>query len=109
MATRRIVLTTLAGLVLSACVAGGPAWGADYNGPLIDAHSHVPNATAIDAYVAAMKRHNVLKVVLLGVGGLQKDDPAWLSAASRKYPDRVVAGLPLADPTSERAVSQLEL
>jgi len=109
MATRRIVLSTLAGLVLNAWLAGGPAWGADYNGPLIDAHSHVPNATAIDAYVAAMKRHNVLKVVLLGVGGLQKDDPAWLSAASRKYPDRVVAGLPLADPTSESAASQLEL
>src|SRR3989441_7236905 len=87
----------------------GPAWGADYGGPLIDAHSHVPNATAIDAYVAAMKRHNVLKVVLLGVGGLQKEDTAWLTAASRKYPDRVVAGLPLADPTPESAVSQLEL
>src|SRR5678816_2327003 len=53
MATRRIVLSTLTGLVLSAWLAGGPAWGADYNGPLIDAHSHVPNATAIDAYVAA--------------------------------------------------------
>jgi predicted TIM-barrel fold metal-dependent hydrolase len=69
----------------------------------------VPNATAIDAYVAAMKRHNVVKVVLLGVGGLQKDDTAWLTAASKKYPDRVVAGLPLPDPTSESAASQLEL
>lgn len=90
-------------------LAGAPAWGADYGGPLIDAHSHVPNATAIDAYVAAMKRHNVVKVVLLGVGGLQKDDTAWLTAASKKYPDRVVAGLPLPDPTSESAASQLEL
>ncbi|PYN17141.1 MAG: hypothetical protein DME05_05955 [Candidatus Rokuibacteriota bacterium] len=85
------------------------AWGADYTGPLIDAHAHVSSATAIDAYVAAMKRHNVLKVVLLGVGGLQKEDTAWLTAASKKYPDRVVAGLPLADPTSESAASQLEL
>jgi predicted TIM-barrel fold metal-dependent hydrolase len=85
-----------------------PGWGADYTGPLIDAHSHVPNATAIDAYVAAMKRHHVVKVILLGVGGVQKDDPAWLRAASQKYPDRVVAGLPLADPTSESAAGQLQ-
>jgi predicted TIM-barrel fold metal-dependent hydrolase len=56
-----------------------------------------------------MKRHNVLKVVLLGAGGLQKDDTAWLTAASRKYPERVIAGLPLPDPTSESVVSQLEL
>jgi predicted TIM-barrel fold metal-dependent hydrolase len=106
---RRVAPGTLVGLVLSVLVAGAPAWGADYNGPLIDAHSHLPSSTAIDAYVAAMKRHNVLKVVLLGVGGPQKEDTAWLTAASRKYPDRVVAGLPLPDPTSEDAVSQLEL
>lgn len=106
---RRVAPGTLVGLVLSLLLAGAPAWGADYNGPLIDAHSHLPSSTAIDAYVAAMKRHNVLKVVLLGVGGLQKEDTAWLTAASRKYPDRVVAGLPLPDPTSEDAVSQLEL
>jgi predicted TIM-barrel fold metal-dependent hydrolase len=106
---RRVAPATLVGLVLSVLLAGAPAWGADYNGPLIDAHSHLPSSTAIDAYVAAMKRHNVLKVVLLGVGGLQKEDTAWLTAASRKYPDRVVAGLPLPDPTSEDAVSQLEL
>jgi predicted TIM-barrel fold metal-dependent hydrolase len=90
-------------------LAAGPARGADYGGPLIDAHSHVPNATAINTYVAAMKRHNVVRVVLLGVGGLQKDDTIWLTAASKKYPDRVVAGLPLPDPTSETAASQLEL
>jgi predicted TIM-barrel fold metal-dependent hydrolase len=109
MRTRRIVVSAFAGLLMSLLPAGAPAWGADYGGPLIDAHSHVPNATAIDAYVAAMKRHNVVKVVLLGVGGLQKDDTAWLTAASKKYPDRVVAGLPLPDPTSESAASQLEL
>src|SRR5262245_34288202 len=51
---------------------------AEYQGPIVDAHSHVPNATAIDAYVAAMKKHNVTKVVLLGVGGVQKDDVAWI-------------------------------
>jgi predicted TIM-barrel fold metal-dependent hydrolase len=106
---RRIVPSLLAGLLVNVLISGAPVWGADYGGPLIDAHSHLPNATAIDAYVAAMKRHNVLKVVLMGVGGLQKDDTAWLTAASKKYPDRVVAGLPLPDPTSESAVSQLEL
>ncbi|PYN74665.1 MAG: hypothetical protein DMD96_29600 [Candidatus Rokuibacteriota bacterium] len=96
-------------VVWGAVLRMGPAWGADYGGPLIDAHSHVPNATAIDAYVAAMKRHNVVKVVLLGVGGLQKDDTIWLTAAGKKHPDRVVAGLPLPDPTSESAASQLEV
>jgi hypothetical protein len=50
---------TLALLVALALV--GPAAAADYTGPLIDAHSHLPDATAIDAYVAAMKRHNVRK------------------------------------------------
>ena len=106
---RHSVLSGLASLLVGLVASVAPGWGADYGGPLIDAHSHLPNSTAIDAYVAAMKRHNVLKVVLLGVGGLQKDDTAWLTAASKKYPDRVVAGLPLPDPTSESAVSQLEL
>jgi predicted TIM-barrel fold metal-dependent hydrolase len=106
---RQIVWGVMASLLILAAASHRPVWGADYGGPLIDAHSHLPNATAIDAYVAAMKRHNVLKVVLLGVGGLQKEDTAWLTAASKKYPDRVVAGLPLPDPTSESAVSQLEL
>ncbi len=104
----RLARGALAGLVVGLLVSGAPGWAADYSGPLIDAHSHLPNSTAIDAYVAAMKRHNVVKVVLLGAGGLQ-NDTAWLTAASRKYPDRVIAGLPLPDPTSESAVSQLEL
>ncbi len=85
-----------------------PAAAADYAGALIDAHSHVPNATAIDAYVAAMQRHNVTKVVLLGVGGVQKDDPAWIAAAAKKYPDRVVPALPLPDPMAEGAAAGLE-
>jgi predicted TIM-barrel fold metal-dependent hydrolase len=95
--------------VVSTLLSIEPGWSADYTGPLIDAHSHVPNATAIDAYVAAMKRHHVVKVVLLGVGGVQKDEATWLRAASQKYPDRVVASLPLADPMSEGAASQLGL
>jgi predicted TIM-barrel fold metal-dependent hydrolase len=72
---------------------------AEYAGPIVDAHSHVPNATAIDAYVAAMKKHNVTRVVLLGVGGVQKDDVAWIGAAAKKHPGVVVPGAPVADPS----------
>ena len=105
-ARKRLYVALATGLVLFA--GGGPALAADYAGALIDAHSHLPNATAIDAYVAAMKRHNVTKVVLLGVGGAQKDDVAWITAAARKYPDRVVAGQPLPDPTAAPAASRLD-
>ena len=89
-------------------LAAGPARAAEYAGPLIDAHSHLPNAKAIDAYVEAMKRHNVAKVVLLGVGGVQKEDTAWIAAAARKYPDRVIAAVPLSDPTDDTAAARLE-
>lgn len=85
-----------------------PALAADYTGPLIDAHAHVPNATAIDAYVAAMKRHDVRRVLLLGVGGVQKDDPAWIAAAVRKYPDLVLPAAPVADPTAPDAAARLD-
>lgn len=85
-----------------------PAGAGEYTGPLIDAHSHVPNAVAVDAYVEAMTRHNVSKVVLLGVGGLQKDDATWLAAAAKKYPNRVIPGLPLPNPSSETAARQLD-
>lgn len=88
-------------------IAVGQA-AAEYTGPLIDVHSHVPNGTAIDAYVAAMKRHNVARVVLLGVGGVQKDDAVWLAAAAKKYPDRVVPGVPVPDPTSDGAAARLD-
>jgi predicted TIM-barrel fold metal-dependent hydrolase len=98
--------------LVAALLLGSPwvpgAGAADYAGPLIDAHSHLPSAAAIDAYVAAMKRHDVSKVVLLGVGGLQKNDPALIASATRKYPDRVVPGVPLADPTRDDAAGTLE-
>jgi predicted TIM-barrel fold metal-dependent hydrolase len=101
----------LCSLVVAALVLGlavAPVTAADYAGPLIDAHSHVPSAAAIDAYVAAMKRHDVRRVVLLGVGGVQKDDPAWIAAAARKYPDRVIPGLPVTDPTAPDAAMRLD-
>ena len=75
------------------------ALAAEYQGPIVDAHSHVSSATAIDAYVAAMKRHNITRVVLLGVGAVQKEDVAWIEAAAKKYPGIVVPGAPVADPS----------
>jgi predicted TIM-barrel fold metal-dependent hydrolase len=94
--------------VLLALFAPATPAAAEYAGPIVDAHSHVPNATAIETYVAAMKRHNVVKVVLLGVGGAQKHDAAWIATAVRKHPDRVVAGQPVPEPTSPQAAAQLE-
>ena len=81
------LIVPLLAIVTLAAVASA-AHAADYAGPLIDAHSHVSSAGAIDAYVAAMKRHDVRKVVLLGVGGVQKNDPAWIAAAGKKHGDR---------------------
>jgi predicted TIM-barrel fold metal-dependent hydrolase len=95
-------------VLAAALLVPATAGAADYDGPLIDAHSHLPSAKAIDAYVAAMKRHNIVKVVLLGVGGVQKDDEAWIAAAARKYPDLVVVAQPVPDPTSEGAAEKLE-
>jgi predicted TIM-barrel fold metal-dependent hydrolase len=98
-------VATLALLVALA----GPAAAADYTGPLIDAHSHLPDATAIDGYVAAMKRHNVRKVVLLGVGGVQPDEAEWIDVAVKKYPDLVTAGVRVPDPTNMAAAGQLDV
>jgi predicted TIM-barrel fold metal-dependent hydrolase len=100
--------TLVTAVLLAALTAAAPAGAADYAGPLVDAHSHLPNATAVDAYAAAMKRHKIVKVVLLGVGGVQKDDAAWLAAAAKKYPDLVVIGQPVADPTSPQAAARLD-
>jgi predicted TIM-barrel fold metal-dependent hydrolase len=102
------MLRALVTALLLALAAAGPARAGDYTGPIIDAHSHVPNAGAIDAYVAAMKRHGVVKVLLLGVGGVQKNDVAWLTAAARKYPDRVVVAQPVPEPTSPQAAGRLD-
>ena len=105
--TRRLLRVLGAALVvLGAC---GLAAAADYTGPLIDAHSHVSSATALDPYVAAMKRHHIRKVVLLGVGGLQREDAEWIEAAARKYPDLVAAGVRIPDPTNMAAAGQLDV
>ena len=104
---RRPWRRALAAVAVLCCLAP-TAGAADYAGPLVDAHSHLPGATAIDAYVDAMKRHDVRHVILLGVGGVQKDDPAWIAAAARKYPDRVVPGLPVPDPTAPDAAKRVE-
>lgn len=98
--TPRLLLVLVA---LTLMLVSGPAGAADYTGPIIDAHSHVPNATAIDAYVAAMKKHNITKIVLLGVGGISKDDAAWIAAAAKKYPGQVIPGAPVADPSDAGA------
>lgn len=103
------MLAPLVSLLVALLLLPGAADAADYAGPLIDAHSHVPGAKAIDAYVAAMKRHNVSKVVLLGVGGVQKEDAQWIAAAARAYPDRVVPGQPIPDPTRADAAGILDV
>jgi predicted TIM-barrel fold metal-dependent hydrolase len=95
-------------LALTVVLAVASPARADYTGPIIDAHSHLPKAAAIDTYVEAMKRHNVTKVVLLGVGGVQKDDLAWIQAAARKHPTRVIVGLPVPNPTDEKAAEDVD-
>src|SRR2546427_302319 len=103
-------LDEMRGLFESSGLTACPVYDiADYTGPLIDAHSHLPDATAIDGYVAAMKRHNVRKVVLLGVGGVQPDEAEWIDAAVKKYPDLVTAGLRVSDPTNMAAAGQLDV
>ena len=101
----RIILSLALGLALLPPVASA----ADYGGPLIDAHAHLPSAKAIHTYVDAMRRHNVRKVVLLGVGGIQKEDAEWIAAAARAYPDLVVPALPVPDPTRPDAAGQLDV
>ena len=81
---------------------------APYRGPLIDAHSHLPKLQVLDAYVAAMKRHNVGKVLLLGVGGVQKQDVEWIAAAAKRYPDQILQGAPVPDPLGPGQAAKLD-
>ena len=98
----------LAFALLLPCAAPPAAGQAPYGGPLIDAHSHLPNPQVLDAYVAAMTRHNVGKVVLLGVGGLQKQDVEWIAAGAKRYPDRIIQGAPVPDPLGQGQASKLD-
>src|SRR3972149_4912978 len=77
-------------LILAAPLAA--ASQAPYQGPLIDAHSHLPNPQALEANGAATTRHKGGKVVLLGVGGVQKQGVEWIAAAAKRHPDRVIQG-----------------
>ncbi len=95
-------------LAFALLVADPASAQAPYQGPLIDAHSHLPNLQVLDAYVAAMKRHKVDKVVLLGVGGVQKQDVEWIAAAAKRYPDRVIQGAPVPDPLGQGQASKLD-
>jgi predicted TIM-barrel fold metal-dependent hydrolase len=103
--SRRAVLKALALGVFPARAAWGAA---PYAGPLIDAHSHLNGPEAIEPLVQAMDRHRILRVALLGVGGVQKDDPTWIARAAERHPNRVIPVAPVSDPLSPDAARRLE-
>jgi predicted TIM-barrel fold metal-dependent hydrolase len=55
-----------------------------------------------------MKRHNVRKVLLLGVGGVQKQDVEWIATAAERHPDRIIQGAPVPDPLGPGQASRLD-
>ena len=75
---------------------------------MIDAHSHLPNAEVLDGLMAAMKRHNISKVALLGVGAVQPNDLFWIEAAAKSYPEGVIRFAPLPEPTRPEGVKKLD-
>ncbi len=81
---------------------------AQYRGPIVDAHSHLPNLQALDTYIQAMARHKLQKVLLLGVGGVQKKDAQWIAAAAKKYPAEVLQGAPVPDPLDAAEAKRLD-
>ena len=91
----RTLAALLAGIVLLLPPASSVGAAEPYAGPLVDAHSHLPNLQVLDALIAAMDRHQVARVALLGVGGVQKDDAAWIETAARRFPDRVIPFAPV--------------
>jgi predicted TIM-barrel fold metal-dependent hydrolase len=98
----------LAALALSALDLRAAHAAEPYAGPLIDAHSHLPGLQVLPDLVAAMDRHRIARVALLGVGGVQKDDLAWIDAAAKRHPDRVIAVAPVPDPMATDAAAQLD-
>jgi predicted TIM-barrel fold metal-dependent hydrolase len=55
-----------------------------------------------------MTRHNIQKVLLLGVGGVQKRDAEWIATAARRYPDRILQGAPVPDPLNPAEAKRLD-
>lgn len=103
--TRRALLRALAlGLLPTPAAWSGPS----YAGPLIDAHSHLHGPNAVGPLLAAMDRHRIDRVALLGVGGVQKDDAAWITRAADGHPTRVIAVAPVPDPLAPDAARRLE-
>ena len=84
------------------------AFAGPYTGPLIDAHSHLSGPKVIDGFVDAMRENNVSRVIMLGVGGVQKEDPVWIGAAAKKYQRSVVPGVPVPNPEAPDAPRKLE-
>ncbi len=105
-ASSRFALAAVVSLCL--VVVARPARADEYTGPIIDAHSHLSGPKVIDEYVDAMRRHNVRRVIMLGVGGVQKEDPLWIAAASTKFPRSVVPGVPVPNPEAPDAASKLD-
>lgn len=95
-------------LALPMVPAAPPRAAEPYGGPLIDAHSHLPSLQVLDALIAAMDRHKIVRVALLGVGGVQKDDAAWIETAARRFPGRVIPFAPVPDPTAPDAAKRLD-
>ena len=104
---RRVVAVALAALTVLG-FAGTVFAQSSYTGPLIDSHSHLSGPKVIDAYVDAMRENNVTRVILLGLGGVQKDESAWIAAAARKYTRSVVPGVPVPNPDAPDAASKLD-
>ncbi len=74
----RTLAALLAGLGLLLAPPSPDRAAEPYARPLVDAHSHLPYLQVLDALIAAMDRHQVARVTLLEVGGVQKDDAAWI-------------------------------
>ena len=105
---RQALGAALAVVVALWLAAATPAHAQPYAGPLMDAHSHLSGPKVIDAYVDAMRDHKVSRVIILGVGGVQREDSAWIAAAARKYPRSVVPGVPVPNPDAPDAASNLD-
>lgn len=104
----RRLTSGLASVLLAFALTSSVAAAEPYRGPVIDAHSHLPNPQALEPLLAAMDRHRITRVALLGVGGVQKDDLAWIEAAARKHPERVIPFAPVPDPMAADAATRLD-